>query len=73
MHLFNCGAKGKCGMKTLFTEAFIEGFVRVLDLSGTKEWPEISDGMQSDYEALRKDWENVGENIRKSKRNCSRV
>lgn len=60
-------------MKILFTGAFIEGFVRALDLSGTKEWPEISDGMHSDYEALRKDWENVGENIRKSKRECSRV
>ena len=56
-------------MKTLFSQSFIDGFSRVLNLSGTKEWPDVSDGVQSDYEALREDWENVGESIRRARKN----
>lgn len=45
--------------------AFVKGYFRALDLSGTKEWPNISNSKTKDYEALRSDWENVGKEIRK--------
>ncbi len=60
-------------MKIVFSQSFIEGFTRVLDLYGTKEWPNVSDGVQSDYEALREDWENVGESIRRARESCKRA
>lgn len=60
-------------MKAIFSESFMRGFARVLNLDATKEWPIISDGMQADYEALRDDWENVGENIRRAQENCKRA
>lgn len=48
-----------------FSESFIHGFVRALDLSGTKEWPQVVDGRRADYEAIRSDWGSVGSTIRK--------
>ena len=35
------------------------------NLQQTKDWPDISNGRQKDFEALRSDWENVGTYIRK--------
>lgn len=52
-------------MRFKFSESFIHGFVRALDLSGTKDWPQVVDSRRADYEAIRGDWENVGRTIRK--------
>ena len=35
------------------------------NLQQTKYWPDISNGRQKDFEALRSDWENVGTYIQK--------
>ena len=35
------------------------------NLQQTKDWPDISNGRQKDFEALRSDWENVGTYIQK--------
>lgn len=53
-------------MKYRMTGYFMNGFVRALDISGTKEWPDISDDKRKDFLALRSDWENVGKSIRKA-------
>ena len=53
----------------MVSKAFKKGFTRSLDLSGTKEWPNISDSGMKDYFALRRDWENVGGTIQ---RECRR-
>ncbi len=55
------------------SKAFFRGYIRVLDLKGTKKWPDISDGRTKDYEALRGDWEYVGKEIRKETRSYKRV
>lgn len=47
-------------MRTKFSKSFMEGFSRTLDLSGTKNWPILSDSRKMDYNAIRSDWENVG-------------
>ena len=52
-------------MKFAIKESFIKGFFRTIDLSGTKEWPELSDDTLKDYLALRSDWENVGYTIKR--------
>ncbi len=51
-------------MEIKFSKSFIHGFARVLDLSGTKDWPRL-DNRRADYEAIRGDWENVGRTFRK--------
>lgn len=60
-------------MRFKFSESFIHGFARALDLSGTKEWPQINDGRRADYEAIRGDWENVGRTIRRETGSLKRV
>ncbi len=50
-------------MKTLTNVSFARGFSRTLDLTGAKEWPELSNDRRADYEALRSDWEHVGRTI----------
>ena len=35
------------------------------NLQQTIDWPDISNGRQKDFEALRSDWENVGTYIQK--------
>ncbi|MCM1065237.1 MAG: hypothetical protein NC420_12395 [Eubacterium sp.] len=60
-------------MKREISADFIRGFARTLDLSGTKEWPKITDSMSRDYEALRSDWEDVGKAIRREFQSCPRV
>lgn len=56
-------------MRLLISKSFLKGYVRALNLSGTKEWPNISEDRKKDYEALRGDWDNVGREIRKETRN----
>lgn len=65
--------KETVGMKFKFTESFIHGFARALDLSGAKDWPQIADGRRADYEAIRGDWENVGRTIRREAGSLKRV
>lgn len=50
-------------MKSMMSRSFFKGFSRTTDIIGTKEWPNISNGMMRDYLALRKDWEDVGNSI----------
>lgn len=52
-------------MKVMVSKSFIKGFVRSINVSGTKEWPNISDSMMNDYLALRRDWKNVGNTIQR--------
>lgn len=60
-------------MKIVFNKSFIHGFIRVLDLSSTKDWPQIDNGKRADYEAIKGDWENVGKIIRKETGNFKRI
>jgi hypothetical protein len=60
-------------MKIGFSKSFIHGFIRGLDLSGTKDWPQIDNGKRADYEAIKGDWENVGRTIRKEAGNLKRI
>lgn len=48
------------------SDAFIYGFSRALDISGSMyREHDLSEGNKKDYEALRRDWERVGETIYK--------
>lgn len=60
-------------MKIEFSKSFIHGFIRVLDLSGTKDWPQIDNDKRADSEAIKGDWENVGRTIRKETGNLKRI
>lgn len=51
-------------MKVKASNSFRKGLIRTLDISGTKEWPNISNNSLKDYLALRRDWENVGSSIK---------
>ena len=42
-------------MKTAISKSFLNGYGKVLNLNGAKEWPDISRERQRDYEALRGD------------------
>lgn len=53
-------------MKIIISKSFLRGYIRALDIYGTKNWPDLSKDKQRDYEKLRGDWENVGECIRES-------
>lgn len=53
-------------MGVLISSRFIKSFGRALDLSGKKQWPNIYNDRENDYNALRRDWNNVGDEIRKS-------
>lgn len=33
-------------MKCMFSDAFVKGFERAVNLSGTKEWPDISNSQK---------------------------
>lgn len=55
------------------SSAFLRGYSRAFDLSGTKKWPDLSDSTAKDYEALRGDWENVGRVIRKGTKDFGRT
>ncbi len=60
-------------MKTAISKSFLNGYGKVLNLNGAKEWPDISRERQRDYEALRSDWSNVGRTIREETRNFERT
>lgn len=55
-------------MRVLISKYFLKGYLKAINLSGTKEWPNISKDKIADYNALRSDWENVGKSIRNSTR-----
>lgn len=57
---------GGMNMRMKTSVNFIKGFSRALDLTGAKEWPNLANDRTADYEALRKDWENVGKAIEKA-------
>lgn len=45
--------------KVFISHSFMSGYIRTLDLGGTKNWPLISDNRKRDFEALRSDWGHV--------------
>ena len=46
--------------------AFIRGYTSAFDISGrTFKFPDLSNGFQRDGEALRGDWERIGNDMRK--------
>ena len=52
-------------MAATLTQSFVRGFTRAIDIFGAqKEWPDIDDSAQRDYEALRSDWISVGDSIK---------
>lgn len=53
-------------MRVIISNGFIKAFESAFDLRGTKEWPNIYNSRENDYNALRRDWNNVGEEIRES-------
>ena len=53
-------------MRYNITSSFLKGYKKALDLSGTKNWPDISGGTAKDFDALRRDWYHVEEAIRRS-------
>ncbi len=56
-------------MKIRISNGFLKGYLRALNLTGNdKEWPDLSDERIRDYEALRSDWDSVGETIRRETR-----
>lgn len=57
--------------KIFISHSFMSGYIRALDLGGTKNWPLISDNRKRDFEALRSDWGHVGDCIRREERNYS--
>ena len=57
----------KADLHNLLSRAFWDGYGRVLDLGGTsKQWPDLLNDREKDYEALRRDWSHVGESIGES-------
>lgn len=60
-------------MKLLLSKSFLRGYIRAIDLSSTKAWMDFSEDKKKDYEALREDWKNVGDAIRKGTRDFKRT
>lgn len=67
------GACERMNTMKKISKAFLHGYIRALDLTATKEWPNISGEKTKDYEALRSDWDNVGRAIRKETRDFKRA
>ena len=55
------------------SKRFLKGYIRSLDIRGTKEWPDISNSQKKDYFAIRGDWMNVGETIGREVRKYGRT
>jgi hypothetical protein len=50
-------------MKIALSKSFLKGFTKTINLAGSKDWPDVSEGTMKDYWAIRRDWENVGSTI----------
>ena len=51
---------------------FLKAYKRGLKLYNTKDWPDLSNEWERDYEALRGDWENVGNSITRAAKDVRR-
>ena len=51
---------------------FLKAYKRGLKLYNTKDWPDLSNEWERDYEALRGDWENVGNSITRAAKDFRR-
>ena len=61
-------------MKIRLSQSFLRGYSKALDLCRVKKkWPDISNGRQKDFNALRRDWIDVGNTIRKETGNFKRA
>lgn len=61
-------AKGGNTMNKNVSKKFIQSFFSI-SLYRTRVWPDIYNDKNKDYKALRGDWENVGNTIRRESRN----
>lgn len=58
-----------------FSKSFIAGLAKsavLFPVNKRKEKLSVYDGMQKDYQALRGDWMNVGNDVRKGIEHCCR-
>ena len=56
-------------MRFTTSKNFLYGYMRAIDLSGRKNWPDLSGDRTKDFDALRRDWENVGRAIKRETKN----
>lgn len=52
--------------KMTFSRSFIHSFSEGINLYGQTIHLDADNGLQKDYEALRKDWEDVGTSIKEA-------
>lgn len=57
--------------KLVVSDKFIQSFSGI-SLYGTRVWPDIYNDKNKDFKALRSDWENVGNSIRRECRDFTR-
>lgn len=55
-------------MKFKISKSFLRGYIRAINLGGSADWPDLSNNKRKDYNALRSDWNNVGNSIRRETR-----
>jgi hypothetical protein len=46
--------------------AFLKGFASAFDITGGVKTPDLDSGFQTDYEALKGDWQRVGGDLRRA-------
>jgi hypothetical protein len=46
--------------------AFLKGFASAFDITGGVETPDPNDGFRKDTEAIRGDWQRVGDDMRRA-------
>ena len=57
-------------MKTVVSYNARKGFSRAFDLNvSQRSWPNIANPDIKDYEAIRRDWKAIGDDIRRAERN----
>lgn len=57
--------------KMTLSQGFIHGFSEGINLYGQTIHLDADNSSQKDYEALRKDWEDVGTSIKEATKKCS--
>ena len=60
-------------MKPIISQCFIKGIARAIDISGRKNWPDLSRDKTKDFNALRSDWEYAGDAIGREIRGFKRA
>ncbi len=50
-------------IKATLSDSFLKGYARVFSIFQSNEYPDLSNGWNKDYQALRGDWAVVGKSI----------